>query len=230
MSLDTIPAPLRKFHSPRHWYERAAVPVNLRNSDFGVLEFDDPEPVELAQELVEAWQTEGNYQGLALFGKPGRGKTLIASTMLCSYIRGWVEGRSTKKLVDASPPAYFITLAEYQRLHLRVIEVDKMMQRSPDDSAGLMQEWVDNYGLRRWINEDVPHLVLDDVGKEHTTASGFVEANFDALVRGRWARGLSTTITSNLSQKAFLENYGEAMTSFLREMCVVVPVKGQDRR
>lgn len=225
----SIPPELRKYRTAKFWYGKANIPAAQWNRDFGVFDGADPEPVEVAQEIVESWD-DGGFQGIALFGRPGRGKTLLASTMLCNHVARWVPRQAVPAVFSAEPPAYFLTLSDYHRLHLRAIELDKMQKWAPGDWDVVAQEWLSNFQLRQWLEEACPHLVLDDVGKEHTTASGFIESSYHHLVRTRWNRGLSTSITSNLSQDEFLENYGEAQLSFLHEACVVVPMKGADRR
>ena len=65
-------------------------------------------------------------------------------------------------------------------------------------------------------------LVIDDVGKEHSTQSGFSIDTFDLLVRSRYANGFSTTITSNLPLSRWESSYSDSMRDFTERTLRVV--------
>lgn len=65
---------------------------------------------------------------------------------------------------------------------------------------------------------NVDLLVLDDLGREHSAASGFTESFVEDVIRERVQRAKSTVITTNLSFPAKLEErYGEHLISVLGE-------------
>ena len=82
-------------------------------------------------------------------------------------------------------------------------------------------------------NENVKLLILDDLGKEYRTASGWAENQFDALLRTRFNYGLPTIITTNVPIESWGEVYGESMYSFLHEAFTtyqVISMEGDRRR
>lgn len=61
-------------------------------------------------------------------------------------------------------------------------------------------------------------LVLDDVGVEALDEKGFGPARIDSLVDERYCdRGVTTIVTTNLSQKTFKARYGARVMDRLRE-------------
>jgi DNA replication protein DnaC len=75
-------------------------------------------------------------------------------------------------------------------------------------------------------------FVLDDLGKEYRTTSGWAENTFDALLRSRFNAGLPTIVTTNVELENWGGVYGEPMGSFALEAFVPVKVKALkgDRR
>jgi DNA replication protein DnaC len=60
---------------------------------------------------------------------------------------------------------------------------------------------------------ELSHLVvLDDIGQEHRTASGFTESSLHELLRVRYEAARPTIVTTNVSN--FLDTYGESFDSF----------------
>ena len=227
---DELPPEVRERTRVSYWYRRANIPENLWSTDWERFEgMATEEASDAAFELADAWVNEDGFRGLAIFGNSGVGKTTVLATMLCSLIRATMP-RTILGLFSDDPKGYFVTLADYHRLYLRSYELDRWAARGEGNNAELYAEWEQNFMLRRFIEEEVPHLVLDDVGKEHTTASGAAEDEFHALIRGRYARGLSTSITSNLQPGGFKGAYGEAQYSFVQEACQVFHVEGDDLR
>jgi DNA replication protein DnaC len=88
------------------------------------------------------------------------------------------------------------------------------------------------------IYGDAPHannvqvLILDDIGKEHRTATGWAENQFDAVLRARFNAGLPTIVTTNVPLKDWGSVYGEAMGSFAHEAFIplVITAPEGDRR
>jgi len=82
--------------------------------------------------------------------------------------------------------------------------------------------------LRRIRNVDI--LVLDDLGKEYTARTGFVEAQVDELFRHRDSMGLSTLFSTNLTGPACEEKYGPALRSLWSGSVEMLLIRGRDIR
>ena len=230
MNPSDLPEPIRERLKLNYWLQRANVPRNMWSLDWGRFEGVEglEEVAEVAFDVCDAWVNEDSYRGIALFGRPGRGKTTVVATALCNLIYATIP-RDTFGLLSAQPSGYFITLADYQALYLRSIELQRWVDRSAP-GQGDAAEYHRIFRLLDFIDNVVPHLVLDDVGQEHHTWSGSVQDRFHALIRGRFAAGLSTSITSNLKREEWENVYGAAQFSFLHEACEVVSVLGDDFR
>ena len=78
--------------------------------------------------------------------------------------------------------------------------------------------------------ETVAFLGLDDVGKEHSSGSGWAEKNLERLLRVRSQDMLVTHMTTNLAERQFGDRYGMSVRSLALEMLHPVNVKGTDFR
>lgn len=76
--------------------------------------------------------------------------------------------------------------------------------------------------------KSVPLLVLDDLGKEHTTE--WTNETIYSIINYRYEHMLSTVVTTNLSLTEMQEKLGEATVSRLMEMCEYVSMDGKDYR
>jgi DNA replication protein DnaC len=160
--------------------------------------------------------------GLLLQGEPGHGKTTLASVTAQTLIRtmaplGWNTPGSTVKR-----PVMFL---DYPKL----LRLQKQQWSEFDDSVELLINGL--YGESSREN-NVRLLVLDDLGKEYRTASGWAENTFDALLRARFNAGLPTIVTTNYSLDKWDSMYGESMGSFGHEAFVPLDIiaTGGDRR
>lgn len=142
-------------------------------------------------------------KGLLLAGAPGSGKTALSSVIAQEILRN--SSKATWKEIER--PVFFVTYPEYLLSLQKSFGTDEESLESVAMSAGL--------------------LILDDLGKEHRTSSGWSEATFDSLLRIRFDRGLPTFITTNVPISKWGTVYGEAMESFaheaLRSLVIIAP-------
>ena len=77
-------------------------------------------------------------------------------------------------------------------------------------------------------------LLIDDLGKEHRTesgyASGLAERKLEDLLRARYDRKGVTFITTNLTAAAIKETYKKSTLSILKACTVKLLIAGQDLR
>lgn len=197
-------------------------------------EFSDIEPSD-SLEKVKIWvemvksgkiiQSAGNPncgRGLLLVGDPGHGKTTLASTALQELIRGM--SREAWGLPDSNPkrPAMFM---DYPKL----LRVQKTQWSDFDDSVETMINGIYGEGSKEY---NVRTFVLDDLGKEYSTAAKWAENTFDALLRSRFNAGFPTIVTTNIPLKKWGDVYGEAMGSFAYEAFIPIDIiaKGDRRK
>jgi DNA replication protein DnaC len=159
---------------------------------------------------------------LLLVGDPGHGKTTLASTALQELIRGM--SREAWGLPDSNPkrPAMFM---DYPKL----LRVQKTQWSDFDDSVETMINGIYGEGSKE---NNVRTFVLDDLGKEHRTTTGWAENTFDALLRSRFNAGFPTIVTTNVPLKSWGTVYGEAMGSFAYEAFIPIDIiaKGDRRK
>jgi len=161
--------------------------------------------------------------GLLLVGNPGHGKTTLASTALQELLRG--IPRDVIGTPERFPvrPGYFTDYPRFLRLQKRQWDPDA------DETEASLVEGL--YGDAQ-DHLNVKILVLDDLGKEYRTASGWSENTFDALLRSRFNAGLPTIVTTNVPLQQWADVYGVPMASFAHEAFFpyVVTSKEGDRR
>jgi DNA replication protein DnaC len=160
--------------------------------------------------------------GLLFVGMPGHGKTTLASVVLQEILRRAEPSLWGSTNTIAKKPALFV---DYPKL-LRI------QQRSWKDENIADSQLMDQvYGDTK--SDKISLLVLDDLGKEHRTASGWAETTFDAVLRSRYNAGLPTIVTTNVPLKNWGEVYGEAMESFAHEAFLpvnILSMKGDRRK
>ena len=161
--------------------------------------------------------------GLLFVGSPGHGKTTLASTALQELLRGIPREVIGSQERFPSRPAYFTDYPRFLRLQKRQWdpEADEVEATLLD---GLYGDAPDHLNVKI--------LILDDLGKEYRTSSGWSENTFDALLRSRFNAGLPTIITTNTPVQNWADVYGEPMASFAHEAFLpyVITSKEGDRR
>ena len=73
-------------------------------------------------------------------------------------------------------------------------------------------------------------LILDDVGKEYRTSSGYAENVIETLVRARVQKVKTTIMTGNVHPKDMKKIYSEDFSALLKESVVPINVTGHDFR
>lgn len=179
--------------------------------------------LDITSETVSKWITnvlEGNVVkspgspmcglGLLLIGPPGFGKTTLASVIAQEILLS----------KDFSANVKFMDYPKLLRTQKRAWEADNFEDQNLID---------DIYGES---NTPVDIFILDDLGKEYRTASGWAENTFDALLRSRYNAGLPTIVTTNVPLKNWASVYGAPMESFAHQAFVSITVTSEegDRR
>ena len=202
----------------RHLLQNSTVPMKTLGMEFSDL---DPSP---ALDLVKTWvstvSTGGVIKspgspssglGILLIGEPGHGKTTMASVALQALIKGMA--------FPTPRPGIFMDYPKFLRL-------EKESWVNEDAKKDIQAIYGDD------LKSYVPLFVLDDLGKEYRTQSGWSENIFDALLRARFNAGLPTIVTTNVPMNKWRVTYGEPMESFAHEAFVSVVVESEmgDRR
>jgi len=201
----------------RHAILRASLPMKTIGMEFSDL--DNAKVKAVVQTWVDTVRSgvvikspgsPSSGLGLALVGLPGHGKTTLASVALQELIRTMP--------VSSNQPGLFMDYPKYLRL-------EKESWNDPE-SKELIQK------INGDVRESIPLFILDDLGKEYRTASGWAENTFDAVVRSRFNAGLPTIVTTNVKMSKWRSTYGEAMESFAHEAFMWADVESEtgDRR
>lgn len=176
-------------------------------------------------EIVQAWmarlqagaiiRAEGSRtsgKGLLLIGAPGQGKTTLASAILQTIVREAPRSVWASNLT-LNRPAYFTDYPTLLRSQQRAFDKDENFQDLINSVFG-----------EGHPDRNIRLLVVDDLGKEHRTASGWAENTFDALLRRRHSLGFPTIVTTNVPLSSWGKVYGESMASFAHEAFSAIEV------
>jgi DNA replication protein DnaC len=91
------------------------------------------------------------------------------------------------------------------------------------------EEFEENIPIERRIRT-VDLLVLDDVGKEYRTESGFAENTIESVLRDRSQSMRPTILTSNLKPNKIEQVYSADLAALLRETMIPLRISGYDWR
>jgi len=156
-------------------------------------------------------------KGLLLVGEPGHGKTTLALAVIQEMIRTFpLESFGINDGKVLIKPCYFSTFNSIIELKGELIsggtdEQDRLF-------LGMHGECADDaYNIRV--------LVIDDVGKEHASGSGWQRTMLHHILRTRFNNGLPTIVTTNLPVKSWEAAYGGATESFINEAFATIELE-----
>jgi DNA replication protein DnaC len=171
---------------------------------------------------IDEWEPTDSKPFLLLQGEPNVGKTMLASALLNEYHQQFrVNAKSEKLKISIRQerlPVYFIQLAELISFQIRLFTLQQDVNMGIRDA----EEYLQLDALLQNLQSDVKVLVVDDVGKEHQTRSGFSQDTFDLLVRTRHNCGLTTIYTTNLPIYRWSSQYSKSMQSVIERSSKIV--------
>ena len=191
------------------------IPVAYRNAKY------DDYAHEAWTQAVRKWTPTQEKPNLVLWGKPGLGKTFLAVAAINERQNRWTFKTKSNKPVpeeclpmlrQSKCPAYFIQLAELVEMHKKLFDLREL---DPD-------AYMEQVSLLEDIANKAKWLVIDDVGKEYATSSGFSVATFDLLVRTRFNNGFNTIFTSNLPLSHWASDYSDSMRDFIKRTAEII--------
>lgn len=206
---------MQRIVKPETRLKRGNIPTHRRMT---LAELEPRRGQEQAYDVLKAYTSWffDNWRtgtGITLVGPHGTGKTTLASALAVTLATEWEFAVS------------FITLDRYIRGQRKVMGLDKLTR---DDTIGQeAREELGNIHHEDWVLRRGAYLVvLDDVGREYRTGSGWAAQEFDSLLRERYDMGLPTIITTNTPFEQWSGEYSVGMRSFAREACPAVTIDG----
>lgn len=207
-------------------WDKAGIPVRFR--DLGLDDYvpnDDTGVIAqgVAQEFVDNFKNHfispqrrlrGDYpavrsdigRGLMLWGRNGTRKTTLAAAIATEV-----------QWLSLNYQVHMIRFADYKNA-LTATYGDKDSEEAVEARRVLRRA------------EKATLLVLDDIGQEHRTASGFTESILHELIRRRVEDSRPTIVTTNVEPDDMYSVYGPSFDSFRREAFEAVQMAGSDSR
>jgi Cdc6-like AAA superfamily ATPase len=155
--------------------------------------------------------------GMLIYGKPGIGKTTLSLAIIQELLTKLpLEAFAPTENKILLKPCYFATFNDVLDIKGRnmgdeVTEEDILLW---DGILGECKD--DSYNIRV--------LVVDDLGKEHASLSGWQKNQLHHVLRTRFNNGLPTIVTTNIARDDWDGLYGDATASFAKEAFVYLPI------
>ncbi len=155
--------------------------------------------------------------GMLIYGKPGIGKTTLSLAIIQELLTKLpLESFAPTDGKILLRPCYFATYNDVLDLKGR------MMSDDPAEEDTLL--WDGVLGEAKDDAYNIRVLVIDDVGKEHASLSGWQKNQLHHVLRTRFNNGLPTIVTTNIARENWDGLYGDATASFAKEAFTYLPI------
>jgi DNA replication protein DnaC len=169
------------------------------------------------KEILRAQGSEFCGKGLMFYGKPGQGKTTLAVAVIQEIIRTFgIEDLDVREGSTLVRPCFFTTFNEILNIKGAIISGD-----ATDDQDVIYNGML---GLCTQDSFNIRVLIIDDVGKEHASLSGWQRNLLHEVLRTRFNNGLPTIVTTNIKLEDWAALYGDATESFANEAFSYIPI------
>lgn len=168
------------------------------------------------KKVIRATGSAGCGKGLMFWGTPGHGKTTLSAAVLQEILTTFpLDSFDVKEGSPLIRPCYFVTFND-------ILDLKGAMMDGPTDD----QQVIYNGILGECPNDayNVRVLVIDDVGKEHASLSGWQKNMLHHVLRTRFNNGLPTIVTTNIELDDWAGLYGDATESFANEAFGYLPI------
>lgn len=155
--------------------------------------------------------------GMLIYGKPGIGKTTLSLAIIQELMTKLpLEAFAPTENKIILKPCYFATFNDVLDLKGRNMN-DEVTEEDILLWDGILGECKDD-------SYNVRVLVIDDLGKEHASLSGWQKNQLHHVLRTRFNNGLPTIVTTNIARDDWDGLYGDATASFAKEAFVYLPI------
>lgn len=166
--------------------------------------------------VIRAVGSPGCGKGLMFWGTPGHGKTTLSLSVIQEVMSTFtLDAFDVKDNGPLIRPCYFATFND-------ILDLKGAMMDGPSDD----QEVIYSGMLGECRNDayNIRILVIDDVGKEHASLSGWQKNMLHHVLRTRFNNGLPTIVTTNIELEDWAGLYGDATESFANEAFGYIPI------
>lgn len=177
--------------------------------------------VSRAKEWLAHYETgENGGVGLHIAGPAGTGKTALACHVGERLVMEYFS------LSNTDYGVYFIRSDEYVEMQRNLPSLERFSNEDLESAERSQQ----HRHLIEDIQFHIPVLILDDLGKEYVTGTGFANDLLERTIRSRFDREKATIITTNFTVDEFTAHFSESMESFMKEALRSVQLTEKDRR
>ena len=171
------------------------------------------------KKVVRAVGSIGCGKGLMFWGTPGHGKTTLALSVLQEVMSTFpLEAFDVKDNSPLIRPCYFVTFND-------ILDLKGALMDGPTDDLEVIYSGI--LGECRNDAYNIRILVIDDIGKEHASLSGWQKNLLHHDLRTRFNNGLPTIVTTNIALEDWASLYGDATESFANEAFGYMPIKSK---